>query len=361
MRLKLFWFLRIISYFSASNLNRLLEDYSSPILPNSILASFTGHRGNIKCVSFLSTLGSFVLSGSSDNTCRIWHLESAQCVSILSGHQGRIWDVSSNESGTLIATGSGDGTVRLWDSRSVWERLKDLDGLWEDDSRHLERDGFVSGETSYSPEISDDHLNDRDRETLPTHPRRSSTHSSETSEKLSSCVETTGRGRINVRRSSAPQNSPLSISETVNETVKDKARRWEGSSTKSSLSGSRQISLTPNRVDSLGIQVPCLSVLGFRPSLSNTSPISSQSIPNLTGHAPSAFWKATGSTNSRGPLNPLPSRIGGGGIGGTSRMVHESNGLNRGDVYSVKWHPGGVSESEDLSTLTLFFSFVLRV
>ncbi|ORX90453.1 WD40 repeat-like protein [Basidiobolus meristosporus CBS 931.73] len=95
--------------------NTLLEDYSSFIIPNAVFSTFTGHRGNIKCVEFIGEEGSSLISGSSDNTLRIWNTETTKCTSILEGHTSRIWDVSSNKKGSLVASASGDRTVKLWD------------------------------------------------------------------------------------------------------------------------------------------------------------------------------------------------------------------------------------------------------
>ena len=53
-----------------------------------------GHAGNVKCVDFVGDDGKWIVSGSSDNTVRIW-------------------DVSSMKSGGRVASASGDGTVKV--------------------------------------------------------------------------------------------------------------------------------------------------------------------------------------------------------------------------------------------------------
>ncbi|ORY74665.1 WD40 repeat-like protein, partial [Neocallimastix californiae] len=50
-----------------------------------------------------------------DNTCRVWNTQTAQCLGDLEGHTSRIWDISTNQSGTLLASASTDGTTKLWD------------------------------------------------------------------------------------------------------------------------------------------------------------------------------------------------------------------------------------------------------
>ena len=72
-----------------------------------------GHAGNVKCVDFVGDDGKWIVSGSSDNTVRIWDLETASVISVLEGHASRIWDVSSMKSGGRVASASGDGTVKV--------------------------------------------------------------------------------------------------------------------------------------------------------------------------------------------------------------------------------------------------------
>ncbi|KAI8337053.1 WD40-repeat-containing domain protein [Chlamydoabsidia padenii] len=98
----------------APTVNSLLEDYASFVIPNAVGATMTGHKGNIKCVEFIGEDGRTAVSGSSDNTLRIWDVETAECLDVLEGHQSRIWDVSSTKNGDHIASASGDGLVKIW-------------------------------------------------------------------------------------------------------------------------------------------------------------------------------------------------------------------------------------------------------
>ncbi|KAJ3216610.1 hypothetical protein HDU67_009217 [Dinochytrium kinnereticum] len=99
----------------APRITTLLQDYTSLIIPNAVRNTFWGHKGNIKCVEFVGEEGRAIISGSSDNTCRIWDTESSECLGVLEGHSSRIWDVASSRSGALVASASGDGTVKVWD------------------------------------------------------------------------------------------------------------------------------------------------------------------------------------------------------------------------------------------------------
>jgi WD40 repeat protein len=72
-----------------------------------------GHTGGIVSI-VISPDGRFAMSASLDNTARIWCLETGQCVQILEGHTGRVESVAFNHSGHCAVSGSWDNTVRVW-------------------------------------------------------------------------------------------------------------------------------------------------------------------------------------------------------------------------------------------------------
>jgi COMPASS component SWD3 len=92
----------------------ILEDFECAVVPNARRRTFAGHRGNVKCVTFVGAEGRAIATGSSDNTARVWGSVSGKLLGDLRGHRSRIWDVSASTSGSLLATASADGTVRLW-------------------------------------------------------------------------------------------------------------------------------------------------------------------------------------------------------------------------------------------------------
>ncbi|KAJ1561602.1 hypothetical protein HK405_003400, partial [Cladochytrium tenue] len=98
----------------APRIKTLLEDYQSLIVPNSVRHAFSGHRGNVKCAIFIGEQGERILSGSSDNTCRVWDSETAECLHVLEGHTSRVWDVTANKAGSFAASASADSTVKVW-------------------------------------------------------------------------------------------------------------------------------------------------------------------------------------------------------------------------------------------------------
>ncbi|MGA7075900.1 MAG: hypothetical protein WBZ42_05060, partial [Halobacteriota archaeon] len=73
-----------------------------------------GHTGTIYAVS-ITPDGRRAVSGSYDNTVRVWDVETGKCKRVLEGHTGTIYAVSITPDGRRAASGSRDHTVRLWD------------------------------------------------------------------------------------------------------------------------------------------------------------------------------------------------------------------------------------------------------
>ena len=74
---------------------------------------FKGHEGSIKSISFFSD--GRVISGSTDDTLRIWDSVTGQCLQTLEGHKGMIKCTAVLPNGQVVS-GSSDGTLRVWDS-----------------------------------------------------------------------------------------------------------------------------------------------------------------------------------------------------------------------------------------------------
>jgi len=72
------------------------------------------HTNRVRSVAF-SPNGRMFASGSDDQTIRFWDVESGQCLHILKEHTNRVWSLAFSPNGKLLASGSTDQTVRLWD------------------------------------------------------------------------------------------------------------------------------------------------------------------------------------------------------------------------------------------------------
>ena len=89
-------------------------DNSVEILGNNLCALST-LRGHTNSIWDICNMGeNHVITGSRDNTMRIWDIRSGECIQILQGHTGGVRCVHLHSSGYLL-TGSNDETVRIWD------------------------------------------------------------------------------------------------------------------------------------------------------------------------------------------------------------------------------------------------------
>jgi WD40 repeat protein len=73
-----------------------------------------GHRGWVYSVAF-SPDGKRVVTGSYDNTARVWDLSGpTPAATVLQGHRGTVWSVAFSPDGKRVVTGSSDKTARVW-------------------------------------------------------------------------------------------------------------------------------------------------------------------------------------------------------------------------------------------------------
>ncbi|KAG8780670.1 hypothetical protein FRC15_009348 [Serendipita sp. 397] len=79
------------------------------------VSSLEGHDSRVRAMAF-SPDGRWVVSGSSDKTLRIWDVETGQQYgSSLEDHHGQVQSVAFSPDGRRIVSGSFDKTVRIWD------------------------------------------------------------------------------------------------------------------------------------------------------------------------------------------------------------------------------------------------------
>lgn len=80
-------------------------------------SAIAGHGATILCSSFAPNTSSRMVTGSGDNTARIWDCDTQTPLATLTGHRNWVLCCSYSPDGEMIATGSMDNTIRLWDSK----------------------------------------------------------------------------------------------------------------------------------------------------------------------------------------------------------------------------------------------------
>jgi mono/diheme cytochrome c family protein len=105
------------------------SSYGPAGLASGTFRPFAGHSGPVVSLAF-SPDGRRALSGSDDNTLRLWDVSTGREIRTLEGHTGAVLAVVFSPDGRSALSGSYDRTVRLWDLSSG-RQLQRFDGHTE--------------------------------------------------------------------------------------------------------------------------------------------------------------------------------------------------------------------------------------
>jgi COMPASS component SWD3 len=104
------WHLHTINTYNSNSVNRLIGD--------GLIDTFTGHSDSINAVT-ISPNGKVIVSGSEDNTIKLWYLKTGECLATLEGHEAGVRSVAISPDGQLLVSGSADNTIKLWQLPSL--------------------------------------------------------------------------------------------------------------------------------------------------------------------------------------------------------------------------------------------------
>ena len=118
------------------------QKYPSPLIQNTLLELYKregqyistsiGKNGALLTLT-LSPNGKYILTGSSDNTARLWDISTGELVQQFLGHTDWVLAVAFHPQGKQILTGSYDNTIRAWTHipYSLDDQLNRLNALEE--------------------------------------------------------------------------------------------------------------------------------------------------------------------------------------------------------------------------------------
>ena len=81
------------------------------------LLTLQGHANSVNACAW-SPDGQRLLSGSGDNTLKVWDAHSGQCLLTLQGHANSVNACAWSPDGQRLLSGSGDNTLKVWDTHS---------------------------------------------------------------------------------------------------------------------------------------------------------------------------------------------------------------------------------------------------
>lgn len=79
----------------------------------SVTRTLTGHTNSVWAVA-ISGDGQTLVSGSEDNTIKVWNLKTGQLNQTLTGHSDTVRSVALSPDGQTLVSGSGDKTIKVW-------------------------------------------------------------------------------------------------------------------------------------------------------------------------------------------------------------------------------------------------------
>ena len=99
------------SYFIKSN------PFKTPKLKNFKIDVFAGHQSVVSSCA-ISYDGKFIVSGSYDNTLKLWDVKTKKEIKSFKGHKDRVTSCAISYDGKFIVSGSNDKTLKLWDTKT---------------------------------------------------------------------------------------------------------------------------------------------------------------------------------------------------------------------------------------------------
>ena len=93
-----------------------LRPLSASLTPpgGNLIRTLTGHTDFVKAIAF-SVDGKYLISGSWDNTLKVWDWQTGVEVRTLTGHTDFVKAIAFSVDGKYLISGSWDNTLKVWD------------------------------------------------------------------------------------------------------------------------------------------------------------------------------------------------------------------------------------------------------
>ncbi len=84
-----------------------------PVEQLRLLLTLTDHEGSVDSIA-ISPDGQTLVSGSVDQTIKVWNLSTGKLMRTLTGHEDSVDSVAISPDGQTLVSGSRDGTIKVW-------------------------------------------------------------------------------------------------------------------------------------------------------------------------------------------------------------------------------------------------------
>ena len=91
-----------------------VEDNLGLLINNNNQITATGHSYYVESVAF-SPDGNYVVSGSRDNTAKVWEVATGNVITTFTGHSSYVYSVAFSPDGNYVVSGSRDSTAKVWE------------------------------------------------------------------------------------------------------------------------------------------------------------------------------------------------------------------------------------------------------
>jgi WD40 repeat protein len=117
------WGPQVTALDGTSSQPRLVSQWPLPDLSDPQLRRVLDDHASSVTAAAVAPDGSWLATGHSGGTARIWEPDTGRVRAVLKGHTREVTAVAVAPDGSWLATGSGDHTVRIWDAATGRERV----------------------------------------------------------------------------------------------------------------------------------------------------------------------------------------------------------------------------------------------
>ncbi|MBD2438424.1 serine/threonine-protein kinase [Nostoc sp. FACHB-110] len=118
--------------YGLSHLSKFIHLNSNSIEQIQLTQTLTGHNNNVKSLA-ITPDGQTLVSGSSDQTIKVWNLANGSLIGTLLSHSSGVISVAISSDGQTLASSSNDQTIKIWNlkTRALIRTLRGHEGaVW---------------------------------------------------------------------------------------------------------------------------------------------------------------------------------------------------------------------------------------